>query len=153
MKTRNLNFAAAFALAASMLASCAGVTNTEKTADASEAAAAAEEISISKPVDVYYFHLTRRCFTCNKIEEVAGNAVKDLFPAAMADGMLKFHSINVEATEHKELAEKYQASGAALIVSTDEYSADLTDKAFLMATSRPDRLKAEILAIVKSSQE
>ena len=75
--------------------------NRAKTAAAAAGSIAAVPVS-DKTLTVYYFHGTRRCMTCNRIEELTKKALDSKFAARLKAGTLVFRSIDVDepANEH-----------------------------------------------------
>jgi hypothetical protein len=100
--------------------------------------------SVAQRVDVYYFHSTRRCVTCNAVEAEAKKALETLYPEQLKNGTISFASINLDEAENKPLAQKCKAAGTALIVISGEKRTDLTSQGFMNARSNPDKLKEEI---------
>ncbi len=96
------------------------------------------------PTEVYYFHLTRRCVTCQTVEEVSEQTVKELFPEAVKSGLLSFKSVNVEDKANKALMKKLRISGQSLLIVNGSERIDITDKGFMYAVNDPNKLKAEI---------
>lgn len=90
-------------------------------------------------VMVYYFHSNRRCATCKAVESVTREAIADYFETQPE---VKFSEVNLDETESEALAEKFQVSGSALIISTNGKVINLTQEAFAKARTAPDELKA-----------
>jgi len=101
------------------------------------------EYGISK-VEVYYFHTDRRCKTCLNIEEVAHNLIKSDY----ADQDVKFYSINFDKNENKSIAEKYNVTWSSLFVTSGEKFEDLTDLAFQVANSEPQKLSDRMKEVI-----
>jgi Skp family chaperone for outer membrane proteins len=95
-------------------------------------------------VEVYYFHFTRRCATCNAVEAESLKAIKALYPAQYKSGKIVFKSINLDEKNSKMLAEKCKAEGQALLIISSNKRFDLTDTGFMYARSNPDKLKQEL---------
>lgn len=110
---------------------------------------AAQQLTQEAPVQVYYFHLTRRCATCLAVESVTEAAVKEYFADAMAKGTITFQSVNLEEKANKSLVKKMKVSGQALLIVNGNERIDITDKGFLYARNEADKLKA----IVKEGVE
>lgn len=104
-------------------------------------------------VDVYYFHFSRRCKTCLNVEKVAKESVEALFPDQMKKGEVTFQSINLDEEEGEAIGKKCNIEGQTLIVICGDKRVDLTDKGFLYANGRPEKLKAEIKAAVEEVQK
>lgn len=62
------------------------------------------------PTEVYYFHLSRRCVTCQTVEKVAREAVNELIADAVKKGLVKFQAVNFEEKENKDLVKKLNVS-------------------------------------------
>lgn len=106
-----------------------------------------------KTVDVYYFHFSRRCTTCLTVEKVAKESVEALFPDKVKSGAITFRSINLDEDQGEVIGKKCNIEGQTLIVICGDKRADLTDKGFLYATSRPEKLKEEIRKAVEEVQQ
>lgn len=93
-------------------------------------------------LQIYYFHATHRCPTCNSIEANIKQVLESNFKNEIEQGIINFTVLNVEDAENKNLAEKYQATGAALhlvdIENGAEKDNDLTKYAFSYSRKQPD---------------
>jgi len=107
----------------------------------SEITAVFPQISANRyaEVEVYYFHGTRRCATCNAVEKVAKEALKQYY-----GDQIVLKSINRDETKNSALVKKYQVAGQALIVVKGDKKSDLTVIAFMNAERSPFRLKSKI---------
>jgi len=95
-------------------------------------------------IEVYYFHFTRRCTTCQNLEAVTKKAVETLYPGMLKKGEISFQSVNLEEKDGEALGKKYSIDGQTLIVISGSKKVDLTEKGFLYANSNPEKLTAEI---------
>ncbi len=95
-------------------------------------------------VEVFYFHLTRRCVTCQAVENESRNAIEALYPEQVKKGNVSFTSVNIELEGSKAVAERCKVTGQTLLVLSGDVRVDLTDKGFMYATTSPEKLKAEI---------
>jgi len=100
-------------------------------------------------VEVYYFHFTRRCTTCNNVEKVARESVETLYPEQVKIGEITFQSINLDEKEGEAVGKKVKVNGQSLVIVSGDQKIDLTDKAFLYANGNPEKLKAEIRKVVE----
>jgi hypothetical protein len=100
----------------------------------------------SKKLEVVYFHATRRCATCMAIEENTKKTLDTYFSNQLKTGMIKMTVINVDESKNKAIAEKYEASGSSLFLTTTlngkESRNDMTDFAFSYARNNPDKFMA-----------
>ncbi len=90
--------------------------------------------STTSQIEVFDFHSTHRCVTCNAIETSTRYTLDTYFKNEIKQGTVTFHVINVDKKENAELAEKFEASGTALFLnvvkSGKEKKIDLTNFAF-----------------------
>ena len=82
-------------------------------------------------VEVFMFHATSRCATCIAIGQLTGATINEYFSDEIASGKIEFREVNVDLSENKELAEKFQASGSSLKINAiydnkDHISEDVT---------------------------
>jgi hypothetical protein len=68
-------------------------------------------------VIAYYFHTTKRCYSCRKIEELTSVAVESNFAGAIKDGRLELKIINVEDPENRHFIKDYQLYTKSVIVA------------------------------------
>ena len=107
-------------------------------------------VSKTAKVEVYYFHYTRRCITCNAVENVTKEAIAEMYPAQFKKGLITFKSINLDEKENEAIAKKCLAEGQALLFIAKGKRIDLTDKGFMYAKNSPDKLKTEVKKTVDS---
>ncbi|MBN1199305.1 MAG: hypothetical protein JXA23_08135 [Bacteroidales bacterium] len=105
---------------------------------------------VQPKVEVYYFHFTRRCTTCNNVERVAKESVEALYPNQVKAGEITFQSINLDEKEGEAIGKKYSIEGQTLIVVGPTSRVDLTDKGFMYANGNPEKLTAEIKKAVEA---
>jgi hypothetical protein len=117
---------------------------------ASSSPAGNAAVTTGKKVEVYYFHFTRRCMTCQNVENISKKAVETLYPEQVKKGDIIFKSVNLEEKEGEILGIKYKVEGQTLIVISGTNRVDLTDKGFLYANNNPEKLTAEIKKAVDS---
>ena len=95
-------------------------------------------------VEVYYFHNERRCATCVAVEDESVKALNELYPEKMKSGEMTFLSVNLEDDANKALADKFKISGQTLLVVKGTKQENLTNTAFMYATTKPEKLKKAI---------
>lgn len=94
-------------------------------------------------VYAYYFHATRRCATCEAVEKVTQETLKEKYGEKVT-----FKSINREEDKDNPLLEKFQINAQTLLIVKGDESVDLTTNAFLNARSNPEKLQQKIIATV-----
>jgi len=125
-------------LAAFILSSCNGQsTKEEKTTTPA-----------GGDLSVYYFHFTKRCATCNAVEEETKLALDMYYADRVKDGTIEFTSLNLDEDLGKEMAEQMGVSGQTLLVVKGEEKVNLTNEGFMNARTNPTKfhevLKAQI---------
>ncbi|MEI7981264.1 MAG: nitrophenyl compound nitroreductase subunit ArsF family protein [Bacteroidota bacterium] len=98
----------------------------------------------TKKIEVYYFHFTRRCMTCNNVEKVSKETVEQQYTEKVKTGEITFKSVNLDEKEGEAIGAKLKVEGQSLLIVSGDKRVDLTDKGFLYANNSPDKLKAEI---------
>lgn len=101
-------------------------------------------------VEVFYFHFTRRCITCNAVESESKKAIESLFADQIKSGKVVFKSINLDDDSSKSDAEKCGVSGQSLLVVSGDKKVDLTSIGFMNAKSKPEKLKDELQKAINS---
>ncbi|MFW5851960.1 MAG: nitrophenyl compound nitroreductase subunit ArsF family protein [Bacteroidota bacterium] len=90
-------------------------------------------------VEVYYFHYTRRCMTCNTVEEEARKAVKELYGDDVS-----FTSLNLDEDKGEQKAENLNVAGQTLLIVSGDTQFNITNEGFMYARSNPAKLKQTI---------
>lgn len=103
-------------------------------------------ISANK-VEVYYFHHTRRCATCQAVEDVSKSSIEEIYAEQIKNGKLTFTAVNIDKEENSGLAESLEVSGQSLIIVLGDKKVDITNEAFMHARSNPDKLKEKLQSV------
>jgi hypothetical protein len=130
------SFLLTLAFASSLLSCNTGNTTTPVDSSVSSGTA--------KKIEVYYFHFTRRCATCNAVETIAVDALKEYFPDKVKSGEITFLSVNLEEDNSKAIAKKLKVEGQQLLFVCNGKIIDITDTGFMYALNSPEKLKAEV---------
>ena len=125
MKTIKILFIAVLAL--SMSYSCSSQTNTKKENT---------EITGVEKVEVYYFHYTKRCATCNAVESVSKEVIAEFYGEEVS-----FADYNLDEQKGKDKGTELAISGQTLLIVAGDSKINITNEAFLNARSNPDKLK------------
>ena len=82
------------------------------------AEAAASEAGVEAPqVVAYYFHRTKRCPTCMKIERYTQEAIERSFAGELEAGVLAFRILNLDEPENERFLEAFELSVQAVVLS------------------------------------
>ncbi len=88
--------------------------------------------------------MTRRCNTCQAVEDVTKSILGELYPEMIKSGQITFQSLDLEDESTDELAEKNNISGQTLIFISGDQVVDMTADGFMYAGTNPDKLKEKI---------
>ncbi len=99
----------------------------------------AEEKNDLSGIEVYYFHYSRRCVTCQAVEAVAQDALIDFYK-----GRIALKSVNLDDKTNSDLAKKLGVKGQSLLIVKGDKKIDLTNEGFLNARSNPDKFARKI---------
>jgi hypothetical protein len=133
----------AFFAATSAHAQCCN--NAAKPCDKTKASACAQNAKDVTGVTAYYFHATRRCATCQAVEEVTKELLKDAY-----GNKIQFKSIDREQDKKNALLKKYKISGQTLLIIKGDKVVNLTNEAFLYARTDPDKFKEKLKSTIES---
>ena len=92
---------------------------------------------ISEDIQVYYFHNTKRCATCNAVENETRMALEMFYEDSMKAGTIEFTSLNLEEDEGKDMALSLLVSGQTLLIVKGETRVNLTNEGFMNARTNP----------------
>ena len=98
----------------------------------------AEDVT-SQDVQVYYFHYTKRCLTCNAVENETKMALEMFYAEKMKAGNIEFTSLNLEKDEGKKMAKSLRVSGQTLLVVKGKTHLNLTNEGFMNARVNPTK--------------
>lgn len=90
-------------------------------------------------VQVVYFHATRRCATCQAVETVTVETLKDAFA-----NKVPFQSINREEDSKNPLIKKHKINGQTLLIIKGDKVVNLTNEAFMYARTSPEKFKEKL---------
>jgi hypothetical protein len=102
----------------------------------------------SQNIEVYYFHMSRRCPTCLAVESESEAALKKLYPQQMESGQITFKSLDLEEEANEPLATKLQVSGQTLLIVKGDEKIDLTGDGFTYARTNPEKLQEKIKSAI-----
>lgn len=95
-----------------------------------------EQFAQSKKVEVYYFHYTRRCATCNAVENVTKETIKENYGSSVI-----FSDINLDEKSGEAKGKELDISGQTLLIVSGDTKINLTNEGFMNARANPDKLK------------
>ncbi|MBN1116187.1 MAG: hypothetical protein JXA77_03215 [Bacteroidales bacterium] len=124
MKTIKVLLLAVMAL--SMNISCSAQTNKNVET----------KVSKTDKVQVYYFHYSRRCATCNAVESVSKDAIAELYGEKVS-----FAGYNLDEKAGEEKGKELAVSGQTLLIVAGDTKINITNEGFMNARSNPDKLK------------
>jgi hypothetical protein len=104
-------------------------------------------------VEVYYFHRTIRCVTCNTVEAEARKNIEMLYADQVKTGNISFTALNLEEATGKSMGEKLGVNSQALLIVKGDQKINITNEGFLYAVSQPQKfseiMKSKIDPLIK----
>ena len=97
------------------------------------------ELAISEDIQVYYFHNTARCATCNAVEDETKVALDMFYADEMKTGEMDFTSLNLEEDDGKKMAQTLNVSGQTLLIVKGGKQVNLTNEGFMNARTHPTK--------------
>jgi hypothetical protein len=126
-KMKTLNFLLVSFVIISFNASCNAQTGNEDNP---------AKISKTDKVEVFYFHYTRRCVTCQAVEKESKKAVEELY-----GGKVIFTGYNLEEPSGEKKGKDLGVSGQSLLIVKGDTKINITSEGFMNARSNPIKLK------------
>jgi hypothetical protein len=96
-------------------------------------------VSDTDELQVYYFHFTKRCATCNAVENEAKLAIEMFYADQLKEGNIAFISLNLEEDDGKKMADQLKVSGQTLLLVKGDQMVNLTNEGFMNARTKPDK--------------
>jgi hypothetical protein len=87
-------------------------------------------------VEVYYFHFTRRCITCQAVEDVTKEALKEIY-----GDKIPFKGLNLDEADGSEKGKVLEIDGQTLLIVSGDTKINLTNEGFMYARSNPEKLR------------
>jgi hypothetical protein len=94
------------------------------------------QVSKAGKVEIFYFHYTRRCVTCQSVENVSGEAVTGL-----CGDKVSFTDFNLDEERGKQKGEQLGVSGQTLLIVSGDTMINIKNEGFINARSNPYKLK------------
>lgn len=125
MKTVKFLFIALLAM--SLNISCSSQTNENEESTL---------VTKADKVEVYYFHFSRRCATCNAVESVSKESIDEYYSEKVS-----FTEFNLDEPAGEAKGKELEISGQTLLIVAGETKINITNEGFMNARSNPDKLK------------
>lgn len=104
-------------------------------------------------LEVLYFHGKQRCVTCNAIESLTNEVLRESFSYQLDSGEIIMRVIDISKKENEAVADKYEVTWSSLILVKGDTIRNMTELGFSYAKNSPDifkeRLKVEINELLK----
>ncbi len=100
----------------SLLAGCGNTIQSNGNGSQASASSDLAEVKADR-IEVVDFHGTRRCPSCQMVEQYARETIEEFFIEEMAAGKITFLSVNGELSENRETVIQYQARGSSLFIN------------------------------------
>jgi uncharacterized lipoprotein NlpE involved in copper resistance len=132
--------------------------NNSNTKVETEVLKSESNASISKQnyIEVFCFHGTRQCETCKNMKANTKTTLDTFFASQLKDSSVIFKIIDVDDIKNEKIAEKFQATGTALminkVVNGKDSIMDWSDFAFEKANNEADyitELRTKLQSVLK----
>lgn len=121
-------------------ACCADPTSKDCNPDGTCKTDSKAVTNINDKVYVYAFHGTNQCTTCKNMKANTKETLDTYFAEELKTGKIIFQIVDVDDTKNEKLAEKFEATGTALMIqqikNNKEKIVDLSDMAFEKANNK-----------------
>ena len=88
-----------------------------RTADESEEGASGRtETDAGNKVIVYYFHATRRCWTCKTIEAYSEEAIRTGFTEQLESGAVEWRTVNIDEPKNQHFVDDFQLATRTVVL-------------------------------------
>ena len=124
-----------------------------KMVNGSENATILPSMGPGDKIEVYYFHYSRRCATCEAVESETKKALEEYFKNEMDAGTVTFLSVNIEEETNAPMVESMEVSGQSLLFVSGDEKKDLTNDAFMNARTKPEKYRKLVKRTVDGLME
>jgi glutaredoxin len=129
-----------------LLAACSNAEETKEKKDVTSS-----DLGIDR-IEVYAFHGTRQCTTCKNMKALTKSTLETYFAKEMKEGTITYHIVDVDDDMNYELAEKFEATGTALMINRikdgKENIEDWSDFAFEYANGEKATYEKELKRLI-----
>lgn len=94
---------------------------------------------LSENIQVYYFHNTKRCATCNAVENETKITLETFYKNKLEEGIISFTSLNLEEQEGLAKAKELGVAGQTLLIIKGSEKVNLTNEGFMNARTNPEQ--------------
>lgn len=77
---------------------------------------ASDQAALSRQIISYYFHTTKRCVSCRKIEAYGREAIEAGFPEQLRRGEIVWLPVNIDEKDNEHFVEDYQLFTKSIIL-------------------------------------
>lgn len=141
-------------IATFLLLSCNNPNNTQEKTE--RPLTTITEKNSSNRLEVFAFHGTNQCETCKSMKAHTKATLEKYFAEELKSGKIVFQIIDVDDPQNEKIAEKFQATGTALMLNEvkngEEKIIDFSDMAFEKANEKElfvENLKNRIAESIK----
>lgn len=113
-----------------------------------------ENAEIKDALMVYAFHGTRQCETCKHMKSYTKSTLDKYFKSELKSGAIVYQVVDVDDEANYELAEKFEATGTALMVNNVKVGKDniedWSDFAFEYANGDQNTYELELKKMIEA---
>jgi hypothetical protein len=94
------------------------------------------QVQNAGPVEVFYFHFTRRCVTCQAIESQTRQIISELY-----GDNVSFNAFNLDEADGSAKGKEMGVEGQTLLIVNSGTKINLTNEGFLYARNDPEKFR------------
>jgi hypothetical protein len=132
-----------------LIAALTACSNSTKPTDGSTTTN--ENLTVDR-LEVYAFHGTRQCTTCKNMKSLTKSTLEKYFATELKEGTIVYRVVDVDEDANYDLAEKFEASGTALMINRikngKENIKDWSDFAFEYANGDKSAYEKELKRLI-----
>ncbi len=134
----------------------AACTNSPEVKEEKTTVENSDKKAIPTPLEVFCFHGTRQCTTCKNMKANTRETLETHFAEQLKNGTIVFAIVDVDDEKNYKLAEKFEATGTALmfnkVVAGKDNIIDKSDFAFEKANDKAAYI-SELKSIIEEIQK
>ena len=114
----------AFVVASAVYLVFTETTREERRSESAGQSADSMVAGTGDKVIVYYFHATKRCWTCKTIEAFTEETIRARFPEQLASGALEWLTVNVDEPENRHFMEDFEMTTRTVVLVDKKHGVD-----------------------------
>lgn len=77
----------------------------------------------AKKLIAYYFHISRRCYSCVRMQELSQIAIEEGFAKEIESGLVEYKTVNLDPQENRHYLKQFNLTNPTVIIVIEEIGA------------------------------